>query len=35
VIAKRRGAEQRLSLIEKAIHDGESGVLGLHQSYPL
>ena len=35
VIAKRRGAEQRLGLIEKAIHDGESGVLGLHQSYPL
>ncbi|MEB0042407.1 MULTISPECIES: glycosyltransferase [unclassified Pseudomonas] len=35
LIAKRRGAEQRLNLIEKAIHDGESGVLGLHQSYPL
>jgi len=35
LIAKQRGAEQRLSLIEKAIQDGESGVLGLHQSYPL
>lgn len=35
VIAKRRGAEQRLSLLEKAIADGESGVLGLHKSYPL
>ncbi|MGV8921191.1 MAG: glycosyltransferase [Pseudomonas sp.] len=35
VVAKRTGAKQRLDLIEKAIHDGESGVLGLHQSYPL
>lgn len=35
LVAKRKGAEQRLGLIEKAIQDGESGVLGLHQSYPL
>ena len=35
LIAKRRGAEQRLSLIERAIADGESGVLGPHKSYPL
>lgn len=35
LIAKRRGAEQRLTLIEKAINDGESGVLGLNRSYPL
>ncbi|MFJ3487675.1 glycosyltransferase [Pseudomonas sp. NPDC090202] len=35
LIARRRGAEERLSLIEKAIRDGESGVLGLNQSYPL
>jgi hypothetical protein len=35
LIAKRRGAEERLGLIEQAIRDGESGVLGLNQSYPL
>jgi hypothetical protein len=35
IIAKRRGAEQRLGLIEKAIADGESGLLGLNKSYPL
>ena len=35
LIAKRRGAEQRLTLIEKAIQDGEAGVLGLNRSYPL
>lgn len=35
LIAKRRGAEQRLTLIEQAIADGESGVLGLNRAYPL
>ena len=35
LIARRRGAEQRLILIEKAIDDGESGRLGLNRAYPL
>lgn len=35
LIARRSGTQERLSLIEKAIRDGESGVLGLNQSYPL
>ncbi|WP_397452439.1 glycosyltransferase [Pseudomonas sp. NA-150] len=35
LFARRTGTKQRLGLIEKAIHDGESGLLGLHHSYPL
>lgn len=35
LIARRQGAEQRLNLIEKAISDGESGILGLNKAYPL
>jgi GT2 family glycosyltransferase len=34
-VAKRSGSAMRLSLIEQAISDGESGRLGLHKSYPL
>ncbi len=35
LIARRCDAEQRLNLIEKAIRDGEAGVLGLNRRYPL
>ncbi|MGI4838694.1 MAG: glycosyltransferase [Janthinobacterium lividum] len=34
-VARRSGSSQRLSLIEQAIRDGESGRLGIHESYPL
>ncbi|MBD8494110.1 glycosyltransferase [Pseudomonas syringae] len=35
VFARRCEAKTRLKLLEKAIADGESGLLGLHRSYPL
>ncbi len=34
-IAKRRGAPQRLQLIEQAIRDGESRTLGMSPAFPL
>jgi len=34
-VARRKGSLERLNLIEQAIRDGESGRLGMHESYPL
>lgn len=33
--AKRSGSDRRLGLLEQAMRDGESGRLGIHESYPL
>lgn len=35
LVARLRNAPQRLALIEQAIHDGESGVLGMSKTFPL
>ena len=34
-VARRKGSADRLNLIEQAMRDGESGRLGMHESYPL
>ena len=34
-VAKKNGSDQRLGLLEQAMRDGESGRLGIHESYPL
>jgi GT2 family glycosyltransferase len=35
LVARQRNTRERLSLIEQAIHDGESGALGMSKTFPL
>jgi len=35
VVARLRNSRARLTLIEQAIRDGESGALGMSKTFPL